>query len=496
MDANGFTQKKKVTMAEFFDYPEYAYNEKGQLKNWVAGPNPWVPAATVGLLSLLGGIEEAEGGGYGLNLDSIVDAGLLGTKTYLEGTQNLQNQRKDYYDHNLRSQQQMRENLKFQHETEDRELLKERRRSMVEGLPNLFKELEKTNIPDIKSRIPVLKAMAESGKIESAYQTTANLASQIGKVTKDKPEMITLPDGKTILVQKDSEGSFSVVPGQSLTSGVGLGGTRGKLMNLIYKASKGIDGLTLDHPLVMSAYEELGKPIYKDVYNPQTGETKTIPVPGYVPKSIKKIMEGEIDSSTTQTEPPPEPVLKKVAAIPQGERASAGYANRMQKAMYTMDELMAKGYRPSRTTLQFVIMGAPQTYAGRLEKEAYRKAMSPDDRIFARAVQDFLRAKLRKESGAVIGVEEAAEEVEAFFNVPSPGTGRSPDALSDKYREARISALESMIGESGPAWTRWKDLGFNKQPRSSKYFYDNSPFASKTKTKNDVRQQVRKLLKP
>ena len=141
-------------MAEFFDYPEYAYNEKGQLKNWVAGPNPWIPAATVGLLSLLGGIEEAEGGGYGLNLDSIVDAGLLGTKTYLEGTQNLQNQRKDYYDHNLRSQQQLRENLKFQHETEDRELLKKRRRSMVEGLPNLFKELEKTNIvPKIIAKI-------------------------------------------------------------------------------------------------------------------------------------------------------------------------------------------------------------------------------------------------------------------------------------------------------------------------------------------------------
>ena len=53
-----------------------------------------------------------------------------------------------------------------------------------------------------------------------------------------------------------------------------------------------------------------------------------------------------------------------------------------------------------------------------------------------------------------------------------------------------------MIGESGPAWTRWKDLGFNKQPRSSKYFYDNSPFAKKAKTKNDVRQQVKKLLKP
>ena len=50
---------------------------------------------------------------------------------------------------------------------------------------------------------------------------------------------------------------------------------------------------------------------------PGISSTKTIPVPGFVPKSIKKIMEGVTDSSTIQTEPPPEPVLKKVADIPQ-----------------------------------------------------------------------------------------------------------------------------------------------------------------------------------
>ena len=109
--------------------------------------------------------------------------------------------------------------------------------------------------------------------------------------------------------------------------------------------------------------------------------------------------------------------------------------------------------------------------------------MSPDDRKYARAVQDWLRAKLRKESGAVIGVAEASEELEAFFNVLSPGAPIPSDDIYEVFRNSRITALESMIGESGPAWKRWKDLGFTKEPRSSKYFYNKSPFQKKELTK-------------
>ena len=206
MDANGSTQKKKVTMAEFFDYPEYAYNEKGQLKNWVAGPNPWVPAATVGLLSLLGGIEEAEGGGYGLNLDSIVDAGLLGTKTYLEGTQNLQNQRKDYYDHNLRSQQQMRENLKFQHETEDREKSKQARQRMINNFPAVLESIFNTGRPEFRQTIPMLQNMfaADPNKAVSAAM---EIISQIepGEI---KLHDVPGTDGKYITQGKKFVGQF------------------------------------------------------------------------------------------------------------------------------------------------------------------------------------------------------------------------------------------------------------------------------------------------
>jgi hypothetical protein len=109
--------------------------------------------------------------------------------------------------------------------------------------------------------------------------------------------------------------------------------------------------------------------------------------------------------------------------------------------------------------------------------------MSPDDRKYARAIQDWLRAKLRKESGAVIGVAEASEELEAFFNVLVPGAASSSNDIYETFRNSRITALESMIGESGPAWGRWQDLHFAKQPRSSSYFYNNSPFQKRELTK-------------
>ena len=466
-------------------YPDWAVDEQGEERPWVTGPSPIsqaLTAAGLGLLSRGSKVDPWIWGG--IDLSGIGEAGLLGLDQYGKATQNLHGARKDFYDARSDRESQIRENRKLQLEEEERNRLLNINKSMVTGLPNLLKQLEGTNIPGIQNRIPVLRAQAEGGDIKGAYQSATNLTSQLAKVTKGKPEIIKLDNGQSVMVQKDSAGGFTIVSGQSFSESSPFGsGMKPKAYGIMLKALKGVPGFESDSMKVQVAYESLQEPKYVSEFNPETGQYMEVERDPYIPPSFKAFMEGEIDSSTAGTKPPTKQVLKKVAAIPQGERASAGYANRMQKAMYTMDELMTKGYRPSRTALQFVIMGAPQTYKGRLEKEAYRKAMSPDDRIFARAVQDFLRAKLRKESGAVIGVEEAAEEVEAFFNVPSPGTGRSPDAVSDKYREARISALESMIGESGPAYTRWKDLGFNKQPRNSKYFYDNSPFAKKELSK-------------
>ena len=357
---------------------------------------------------------------------------------------------------------------------------------MITGLPNLLETLQKTNIPGIQKRIPVLMAQAQSGDIKGAYQAATNLNSQLAKVTKGEPYVLDLGGGQKIVVQKDSAGGYHTGASLAKTTS-GLGGNRGKAISLILKASQGRDGLTLESPEAIAAYEELQKPVWKSEYDPGTGGFIQKPVPGYVPPSIKALMTGvsgllpenaNLKDETTG-------ILSKVKDIPLGQSQAASYANRMQKAMFEMDELMAGGYRPSRIVLEFIKMGAPQSKLGRGEKEIYRAQMSSDDRRFARAVQDWLRAKLRRESGAVIGIDEAAEEVEAFFNVLSPGAPSSSNDVYETFRNSRITALEGMIGEAGPAWQRWKDLGYSKQPRGSKYFYDKSPFQKKVLTKKE-----------
>ena len=476
----------------FEQYPEYAMmtNDQGErdTRPWVSGPSPLsmgLLTAGLGILAAPERITTWEGGSGGFDPSYIGQGGLLGLQAFQQGHQNLQDQRKDFYTHRSALMDQVIQNQTEKRKQEEYIRGNKLRESMIAGLPNLLETLQKTNIPGIQSRIPVLMAQAQAGDIKGAYQVATNLNSQLEKVTKGKPYLLDLGNGQKIVVQKDSAGGYSTGASLPKTTS-GLGGNRGKAISLILKASQGKDGLTLESPEAIAAYEELKKPRYTTAFDSDSGKYFEKEIPGYVPPSIEALMgETSTQSNGSSSAQNTSAIIKKQAKIPAGERQSAGYGNRMQKAMFEMDELMAGGYRPSRITLEYVKMGAPESYAGRAEKEAYRLQMSPKDRKYARAVQDWLRAKLRRESGAVIGIDEAAEEVEAFFNVLSPGAPSSSNDVYETFRNSRITALEGMIGEAGPAWQRWKDLGYSKQPRGSKYFYDKSPFQKKVLTKKE-----------
>jgi len=478
-------------MAIFEQYPEYAMrtNKKGERhpEKWVSGPSPLAMGLLAGGLGILGQPEDTSGWvteGGGFDPTNMARGGLLGLQAYQRQHQNLQDQRKDYYTHLTSLQDQGIQNQRFKNEQDEFSREKKLRESMISGLPKLLETLEKTNIPGIQSRIPVLMAQAQSGDINGAYQSATNLNSQLAKVTKEKPEMITMGSGQKIMVQKDSGGGYSVISGQSFGKSPILGGNRGKAISLILKASRGEGGLTLESPEAIAAYEELKKPRYTTAFDKDSGKYFEKEIPGYAPPSIEALMGVTSTGSNRESSNQNTPVtIKKPIKFTESERKSAGYANRMQKAMYEMDGLMSKGYRPSRVVMEYVKMGAPEGGLGRAEKEVYRAQMSPDDRKYARAIQDWLRAKLRKESGAVIGVAEASEELEAFFNVLVPGAASSSNDIYETFRDSRITALESMIGESGPAWGRWQDLHFAKKPRSASEFYNNSPFQKREPTK-------------
>jgi hypothetical protein len=122
----------------------------------------------------------------------------------------------------------------------------------------------------------------------------------------------------------------------------------------------------------------------------------------------------------------------------EGERTSANYLGRMEEA-----EKLLGDYRPNMVDY----VGATRTMtSGPMMAGVYNKAVSEEGQKFYQAAADWVRAKLRKESGAVISPEEMAQEIKTYFPVPG-----DTDATIKQKANARQQAMEGMKGMSGRA---------------------------------------------
>lgn len=119
------------------------------------------------------------------------------------------------------------------------------------------------------------------------------------------------------------------------------------------------------------------------------------------------------------------------------ERASAGYLQRMQKSEEILSNPSLSGsVKPE------ILPSAARAF--RMETAA--NAMSSVNRQqIDQAQMDWVRAKLRKESGAVIGEKEMADEITTYF----PKLGDSPAVIAQK-RMSRKAAEEQMRIGAGP----------------------------------------------
>jgi hypothetical protein len=120
------------------------------------------------------------------------------------------------------------------------------------------------------------------------------------------------------------------------------------------------------------------------------------------------------------------------------ERLAAGFHQRMVTVAPMIDALEAKG-KMNATTQNLSHVPLAGDYLRTL-------ASSPDQQQYYRAAMDWIRAKLRKESGAVIGEKEAADEFATYF--PMPGEGPEVAALK---RQARRTAESAMMTAAGRA---------------------------------------------
>ena len=124
----------------------------------------------------------------------------------------------------------------------------------------------------------------------------------------------------------------------------------------------------------------------------------------------------------------------------EGQRLAAGFAARMDAANAIIQQLEGSGGLP--TVMTEVAASIP--FIGNY---AQRTAMSPAQQRYKQAADNWIRANLRKESGAVIGEEEMAAEYRTYF--PQPGD--TPEVIAQKA-QARQITTQAMKQNAGPVY--------------------------------------------
>ena len=129
----------------------------------------------------------------------------------------------------------------------------------------------------------------------------------------------------------------------------------------------------------------------------------------------------------------------------EGETNAAGFAQRMELAQSIFEKLPA-GSQPGAGTR---IAEAVPFVGGALA----RTGQSADTQMYDQAAQDWIRAKLRKESGAAIGVDEARQEYATYF----PMVGDTPEKIAQKAEARRVVTL-GMKNAAGKAYTPYTPM--------------------------------------
>jgi hypothetical protein len=136
-------------------------------------------------------------------------------------------------------------------------------------------------------------------------------------------------------------------------------------------------------------------------------------------------------------------VLLKGKAPPkptEGEANAAGFANQMENAEAVISQLPV-GSQPGAGS--GVAGSIP--FVGDVTKRLVQPAATQQ---YEQAAQAWIRAKLRKESGAAIGVDEMAKEYQTYF----PQINDSDAVIAQKAR-ARQIATEAMKKSAGKSYT-------------------------------------------
>lgn len=190
------------------------------------------------------------------------------------------------------------------------------------------------------------------------------------------------------------------------------------------RVTKVVDGALVD--------EATGDVVYQAPEGGKISDRKT---------QLVETPEGQIliDSQTGDriTEFAAKPIKATAPKEPTGEeKKSAGYLSRMTNAESEIDRLEAAGFDRMAKGDRILATLTPGDSGASTQYKQYTQA-----------ARDWIRAKLRKESGAVIAESEMEEEFDTYF----PSFGDTPEVVAQK-RRSRKQAEEQLKFSAGRAW--------------------------------------------
>lgn len=169
-----------------------------------------------------------------------------------------------------------------------------------------------------------------------------------------------------------------------------------------------------------SAEESYSQPT--PVTNPQTGQ-------------VELVQFGNRGGRRPVTDFAPGPTARENKPPTEAERTASGYLSRMQAAEQELEAIVGAGYQPGGLRDKYTAGNGLLNYLASDEGQAYRQQQ-----------EDWVRAKLRKESGAVIGEDEMEREIRTYF--PQPGDTKTTIANKKKSREVAILAMQTSAGRA------------------------------------------------
>jgi len=292
---------------------------------------------------------------------------------------------------------------------------------------------------------PLISAVGEVNPM-AAVQMAGNLMAK----------SFTPPDYKVVQTGPASYGRLNSKTGeiQPLSAGQGgmsFGGTGmdaqsfNTIMNLNSKIANGT-ATDRERQAYTLAYGYLSRERTETRKDPATGAEVQVRIPAQDLRSFPQPTFGGGPPAASQA---PESAERVVGGgLPpkpsEGESKAASFADRMDLAAPILDRLEEARGQGIMLTQGQVMLGRVPGVGDYLKRSSLNVAQAK----YLAAAMDWIRAKLRRDSGAAIGEKEAIQEYETYFPVP----GDSPEVMEQK-RELRATVQNGMRGEALPAFT-------------------------------------------